>query len=202
MRATLILVGVLAVSGCGTVQSQIRDVNAASDRIRAECATRQTRLTQEQCANTRIFGLYNQVRIIPESVIEDYLEAREAIASQFDNGKIDEAERRVRMANAKADANRASAPYLQAKLNRQAAQFEAAADSLAIAGATIQANTPQPYVPHVSPVMTVPYMPPPPPAQMLENLYQPRPVTTTRYVPISPGDPLNAGLNSSGYPTR
>jgi hypothetical protein len=23
-----------------------------------------------------------------------------------------------------------------------------------------------------------------------------------RYVPVAPGDPLNAGLNSSGYPTR
>lgn len=51
-----------------------------------------------------------------------------------------------------------------------------------------------------------PYMPSPMPTAITDPCAMmscPRPASpVVRYVPVAPGDPLNAGLNSAGYPTR
>lgn len=63
-----------------------------------------------------------------------------------------------------------------------------------------------PYVAAPMPVvetMMPPAMPAPTPVGNLGAMYLPRAAEPgVRYVPIGVGDPLNAGLNASGYPVR
>jgi len=92
----------------------------------------------------------------------------------------------------------------------------AAAQVIASSNATIVAPNPAssspaptaPPGPIASRVPSVPMPPPPPgptpvadPCTMM-SCQPSADAPTVRYVPVVPGDPLNVGLNSSGFPTR
>jgi len=201
---SMALVLVLVVGGCLPAPLRKDRFVAPVNAIRAECASQPTHLTRERCANPRIYALYAADGHVPLDIASDYLARRQEIADEMDKGQITEAQGAALIEDAKSVAN-ARSTALAARRN---AELDAAIDSLAAAQATINANPPQSFMlPPVrfSPqsMMPPPASPPMPVPDICSMMSCPRAaVPSVQYVPVSPGDPLNAGLNSVGYPTR
>ena len=145
--------------------------------------------------NPSIRSLYSAAGLRDMDVLDQYLADREPIAERQDRGIVTEVEAKAEIAAARTRVG----SVIQQRNARRAAAFD---DEPAYTPPAT--NYMPPPTAYQLPQTAMP--PPTPPMTPVSNLGQmyapPPPSPPTHYVPVAPGDPLNAGLSSSGWTTR
>jgi hypothetical protein len=195
--AVTVAAALLLLAGCATGPDWAVVKRQATD-IHARCAAEQSEgssLAVERCANPSIRSLYSAAGLRDMDVFDQYLADREAIAERRDRGLVTEMAAKAEVAAARARAG--------SVIQQRNAQRAAAFDDEPPYNPPATNYMPPPTAYQLPQAAMSPPMPPLTPLSNLGQMYAPPPPPPpTHYVPVTPGDPLNPGLSSSGWTTR